>query len=121
MKSVYWEDGYDDHGVFAGNAQQFAEFIIRGIQEWFEVTQHAICNVHMELEGSVAHTEAYLIAYHKIAATPAKVEGWFGENYLRRYAPRWRPVSPRTSSTAVAMSTGWKSAAASGGSPSAPW
>ena len=43
MKSVYWEDGYDDHGVFAGNAQEFAEFIIRGIQEWFEVTQHAIC------------------------------------------------------------------------------
>ena len=43
MKSVYWEDGYDDHGVFAGNAQEFAEFIIRGIQEWFEVTQHTIC------------------------------------------------------------------------------
>lgn len=87
MKSVYWEDGYDDHGVFAGNAQEFAEFIIRGIQEWFEVTQHAICNIHMELDGDVAHTEAYLIAYHKVAATPAKVEGWFGENYLRRYAP----------------------------------
>ena len=25
MKSVYWEDGFDDHGVFAGNAQEFAE------------------------------------------------------------------------------------------------
>ena len=86
MKSVYWEDGYDDHGVFAGNAQEFAEFIIRGIQEWFEVTQHTICNVHMELEGNVAHTEAYLFAYHKVAGTRAKVEGWFGENYLRKYA-----------------------------------
>jgi hypothetical protein len=87
MKSVYWADGYDDHGVFAGNAQEFAEFIIRGIQEWFEVTQHAICNIHMELDGTVAHTEAYLIAYHKVAASPGKVEGWFGENYLRKYAP----------------------------------
>ena len=28
MRSVYWEDGYDDHGVFAGNAAEFAEFII---------------------------------------------------------------------------------------------
>jgi SnoaL-like domain len=86
MKAVYWEDGYDDHGVFAGNAQEFAEFIIRGIQDWFEVTQHAICNIHMELDGNVAHTEAYLLAYHKVAGTAPKVEGWFGENYLRKFA-----------------------------------
>ena len=86
MKSVYWEDGYDDHGVFAGNAQEFAEFIIRGIQEWFEVTQHAICNIHMELDGDVAHTEAYLIAYHKVAGHRQKVGDWFGENYLGRFA-----------------------------------
>ena len=86
MKSVYWEDGYDDHGVFAGNAQEFAEFIIRGIQEWFEVTQHSIMNVHMELDGDVAHTEAYLIAYHKVAGNRQKVGDWFGENYLGKFA-----------------------------------
>lgn len=86
MKAVYWPDGYDDHGVFAGNAQEFAEFIIRGIQEWFEVTQHTISNVHMELEGDVAHTEAYLFAYHKVAGTPQKVGDWFGETYLRKFA-----------------------------------
>ena len=85
MKAVYWEDGYDDHGVFAGNAQEFAEFIIRGIQEWFEVTQHTISNIHMELEGDVAHTEAYLFAYHKVAANRHKVGDWFGENYLQKF------------------------------------
>lgn len=85
MKSVYWEDGYDDHGVFAGNAQKFAEFIIEGIQAWFEVTQHSIMNVHMELDGDVAYTEAYLFAYHKVAATPAKVGDWFGETYLKKF------------------------------------
>jgi len=86
MKAVYWEDGYDDHGVFAGNAQEFAEFIIRGIQEWFEVTMHAIMNVHMELDGDVAHTESYLFAYHKVKGTPAKIETWFGEHYMKRFA-----------------------------------
>ena len=86
MKQVYWEDGFDDHGVFAGNAQEFAEFIIKGIQEWFEVTMHAICNIHMELDGDVAHTESYLFAYHKIKGTPAKIEGWFGEEYLKKFA-----------------------------------
>lgn len=85
MKAVYWEDGYDDHGVYAGNAQEFAEFIIRGIQEWFEVTQHTICNIHMELDGDVAHTEAYLFAYHRVSGTTKKVGDWFGENYLKKY------------------------------------
>jgi len=86
MKSVYWEDGYDDHGVFAGNAQEFAEFIIEGIQTWFEATQHAICNIHMELDGDVAHTEAYLIAYHKVSGARGKVGEWFGENYLKKFS-----------------------------------
>jgi len=27
MKTVYWEDRRDEHGVFDGNAQQFAEFM----------------------------------------------------------------------------------------------
>ncbi|RMF12256.1 MAG: nuclear transport factor 2 family protein [Alphaproteobacteria bacterium] len=87
MKSVYWEDGFDDHGVFAGNAREFAEFIISGIQEWFEVTQHSISNVHMEFEAdrTVAHTESYLFAYHKVKGTAEKVRGWFGEAYLKAH------------------------------------
>jgi len=28
LKSCYWEDGYDDHGFFAGNAHKFAEYVI---------------------------------------------------------------------------------------------
>jgi membrane carboxypeptidase/penicillin-binding protein len=60
--------------------------IIQGIQDWFEVTQHAICNIHMELDGHTAHTEAYLIAYHKVAATRQKVGDWFGENYLKKFS-----------------------------------
>ena len=40
----------------------------------------------MELEGDVAHTEAYLIAYHKVAANRQKVGDWFGETYLGKFA-----------------------------------
>jgi hypothetical protein len=58
MKSVYWEDGYDNHGVFQGNAQDYAAFIIPEIQQWFEMTMHAICNVHIELDGHRAHVES---------------------------------------------------------------
>ena len=37
MKSVYWEDAVDAHGIFHGNAHEFCEFIVKGVQEWFEV------------------------------------------------------------------------------------
>ena len=85
MRSVYWEDGYDDHGVFAGNAAEFAEFIISEIQNWFDVTMHAIMNVHMEIDGDVACTESYLFAYHKVRGDKAKVEEIFGSRYLQQF------------------------------------
>lgn len=81
MKSVYWDDAEDEHGVFTGNAQEFAEFIIREIQVWFEVTMHAICNIHMEYYGDTMCTESYLIAYHKVKAEKEKVLAVQGPSY----------------------------------------
>jgi ketosteroid isomerase-like protein len=82
MKSVYWPDGYDEHGVFNGNAQEFAVFIIEEIQKWFEVTHHAICNVHMEIDGDVAYTEAYLLAYNRSKDSTEQIRDLFGPTYL---------------------------------------
>jgi hypothetical protein len=93
MRSVYWEDAVDDHGVYQGNAQEFAEFIIREIQNWFEVTMHAICNVHMELTETVACTESYLIAYHKVAGDKAKIERVQGPTYLASFD--WDAIKDR--------------------------
>lgn len=87
MKTVYWDDAVDDHGVFDGNAQKFAEFIIREIQNWFEVTMHAICNIHMEYYGDTMCTESYLIAYHKVNGSRDKVEAIHGPTYLSKLDP----------------------------------
>jgi len=76
MKTVYWPDGIDNHGVFNGNAAEFAEFIVREIQNWFEVTMHGLMNVHMGIKADVACTETYLFAYHKIRAEGRK-HLWF--------------------------------------------
>ena len=83
MKSVYWPDGTDNHGVFNGNAAEFAEFIVREIQNWFEVTMHGLMNVHMEIEGDVACTETYLFAYHKVRAD--KANEIFGSRYMAMF------------------------------------
>ena len=84
MRSVYWPDGTDSHGVFDGNAADFADFIVREIQEWFEVTMHGLMNVHMEVAGDHASTETYLFAYHKVRAD--KADEIFGSRYMRMYA-----------------------------------
>jgi hypothetical protein len=83
MKTVYWPDGVDNHGVFNGNAAEFAEFIIREIQQWFEVTMHGLMNVHMEIDGDVACTETYLFAYHKVRAE--KAHDIFGSRYMAMF------------------------------------
>ena len=83
MRSVYWPDGTDSHGAFDGNAADFAEFIIREIQEWFEVTMHGLMNVHMEIAGDRAATETYLFAYHKVRAN--KADDIFGSRYMQAY------------------------------------
>ena len=85
MRSVYWDDGIDNHGVFNGNAAEFAEFIIAEIQRWFDVTMHAIANVHMEVHGDAIYSEAYLIAYHRVRGDKEKIEEIFGSTYLSQF------------------------------------
>ena len=41
MKSAYWPDGTDDHGVFVGNAMEFCDVVIRS-HERFIATMHCI-------------------------------------------------------------------------------
>jgi len=82
MKSVYWDDAVDEHGIFDGNAQKFAEFIIDEIQDLFEMSMHAICNVDIDVVGDVAYTESYLISYQRVLATKAKLTKAFGPAYL---------------------------------------
>jgi hypothetical protein len=86
MKRVYWEDAVDAHGVYEGNAHEFAAFIIRGIQQWFVVATHAISNVLIELDGNTAYSEAYLFSYCRVEGTREKVEAVFGPEYAGRYA-----------------------------------
>jgi len=59
LLSVYHEDAVDDHGVFVGSPEEFADWVV----EMHSVThlshQHCIFNYTIDLEGEVAHTEAY--------------------------------------------------------------
>jgi ketosteroid isomerase-like protein len=63
LKSVYYEDAIDDHGVFSGRGWDFVEFS-KSLTATMGPTTHTIGNHLIELEGDVAYCESYLTAYH---------------------------------------------------------
>lgn len=92
MKSAYWPDATDDHGVLVGNAMEFVERCMLSHLKW-RSTNHCIFNHHIELDdnGVVARGEIYNVTYlfHKDADV---LDTWFGR-YLDRYEKRdgvWR-------------------------------
>jgi hypothetical protein len=59
LLSVYHEDAIDDHGVFVGTPEEFADWAI-GMHTRLHLShQHCILNYTCELAGDVAHTETY--------------------------------------------------------------
>jgi ketosteroid isomerase-like protein len=84
--SCYHEDAVDDHGVFIGNREQFADWAIAMHTKTHLAHQHAILNYTCELDGDVAHTEAYFmfIGLNR-QGTPL---AWSGGRYLDRFERR---------------------------------
>ena len=64
VRSAYHPDAYDDHGTFKGNAWEFATFVIQTLAAVPQRTRHLICNELVEVDGAVAHGEAYVVAHH---------------------------------------------------------
>jgi ketosteroid isomerase-like protein len=59
IRSCYHDDAVDDHGVFIGDPDEFVEWVIPMHSNTHVLHQHAIFNVFVDLDGDVAHTEAY--------------------------------------------------------------
>lgn len=65
IASAFWPDATDDHGTFKGAAKDFVPWVIP-VLRGMERTQHAICNLLVDVRGARAFSEAYFIAYHRI-------------------------------------------------------
>ncbi len=92
MKSAYWPEATDDHGVFVGNAWEFCDGCMESHTIW-RSTRHCIFNHAIELEpdGTHARGEIYNVTF--LFRKDADVlETWHGR-YLDRYEKRgdeWR-------------------------------
>ena len=92
MKSAYWPDATDDHGVFVGNAWEFADRVVGSHDRW-TWTMHTIFNHRVEIEPDGAHArgEAYNVSY-LFEGDQRRLSTWYGR-YLDTYERRgdeWR-------------------------------
>jgi hypothetical protein len=94
MKSAYWPEATDDHGVFVGNAWEFCEMCMEAHLAW-RSTSHCIFNHAIKLhpDGEHARGEIYNVTYLFRKDTEI-LDTWVGR-YLDSYENRrgeWRII-----------------------------
>ncbi len=67
VRSCYHDDARDDHGAYQGDLDGFLAWVGDALS-YFDSTMHFIGNQLIEIEGDVAHTESYCVAYHRRGA-----------------------------------------------------
>jgi hypothetical protein len=90
LLSVYHADAVDDHGVFVGSPAEFADWAIAMHTATHLSHQHCIFNVSVDLDGDVAHTEAYymFVGMNRAGAPLAMTGGRYLDRMEKR-AGRW--------------------------------
>src|SRR3546814_14904512 len=66
LKSAYWPDAIEEHGLFTGNAWEFAEFIVPILKK-MKVTLHSYRNLLIEADGDNPSSEPHVVASHLMA------------------------------------------------------
>jgi ketosteroid isomerase-like protein len=90
LLSVYHPDAIDDHGVFIGNPEDFADWVIAMHTASHLSHQHCVLNHTCDLDGDVAHTEAYyLFIGMNRAGTPVALSGGRYLDRMERRDGRW--------------------------------
>lgn len=92
MKSAYWPDAIDDHGVFVGNAWEFVDHCMVAHLPW-RSTMHCIFNHQITLDPDGIHAtgEVYNVSYLFKDGSNV-LDTWYGR-YLDKYEKRgdeWR-------------------------------
>jgi len=91
LASVYWPDGWDDHGVFEGKPPEFIENLTT-LWKSFRMI-HLTGQSYIELDGRFANTETYFIAYHVVGDgddTRDMVNGGRYVDRLEKRSDEWR-------------------------------
>lgn len=64
LDQLYHADATEDHGRVIGSAAEFRVHALARLRDQWTSTQHVLGSVLIELDGEVAFSEAYLLAFH---------------------------------------------------------
>jgi hypothetical protein len=78
LRSTYWPDAVDNHGVSDSPAMAFCDRVIPILKETCLATMHLVANSRVELAGDEAFGETYVVAYHVLKAA-AHLDRFMGE------------------------------------------
>jgi 3-phenylpropionate/cinnamic acid dioxygenase small subunit len=67
VRSCYHDDALDDHSIFRGSPDEFVAFF-REMLTPMEATTHTLGNILITVDGDVAGSEAYILAWHRLPA-----------------------------------------------------
>ena len=91
VRSTYWPDGWDNHGVFEGTVD---EFVANFLKIWPTLKmQHMLGQIYIDIHGNEANTESYFMAYHRLGTEGSTVDMLLGGRYVDRLEKRngeWR-------------------------------
>lgn len=65
LKTVYWPEASDNHGSFAGTAQEFIDWVIPLLGS-MEQTSHQLGNMLFVFHDERVNVESYFTAYHRV-------------------------------------------------------
>ena len=108
-RAAYWDDAYDDHGNFKGNAQDFVTWALAAAQEC-SGHQHVLGQSVIEVDGDGASCETYFVYYAEAGRSPlpnvvSALAGRYVDS-LERRGGDWK-ISDRV--VVIDWSTVWRS------------
>jgi hypothetical protein len=92
LSSAYHPGATVDYGFFVGAASDLAT-ILASAQKTQPVTLHRTCNMWIQLDGTTARSESYVLAYLESPDATGAVQRLIGGRYLDRHEERageWR-------------------------------
>lgn len=92
LTSVYWPDGTDDHGAFAGSAPDYVDWVINLLSGWIAV-HHDNTNILIDIDGDTATGEVHWTGYYTYEINGQVHDHLAVGRYIDRYERRggeWR-------------------------------
>jgi hypothetical protein len=82
LRSLYHPDGIDQHGLFNGTVDEYAEYLTQFAQT-MSYSMHNLTSQTIEIHGEVAAGETYYLGYHVFNGGWEPVAAFFGPTYAR--------------------------------------